>query len=179
MEIPTTEPPRIKGHYCQVSPEAMEKFLEGSVVGIFSCRWVDSLCGWATPRRTSATPRDVPCLRPWAYPDYTPGGTHPGKAIPSTRTTKAGSVFSTPAARKPATMNGSIPFPYYMWYSTISMYPTLDPLPSPPTRLCMSHPHLTVRLPRPRLHKLLIPIRSFTNTLQSVQVPLLTVIAHL
>ena len=24
--------------YCQVSPEAMEKFLEGSVVGIFSCR---------------------------------------------------------------------------------------------------------------------------------------------
>ena len=84
MEIPTTEPPRIKGHYCQVSPEAMEKFLEGSVVGIFSCRWVDSLCGWATPRRTSATPRDVPCLRPWAYPDYTPGGTHPGKAIPRT-----------------------------------------------------------------------------------------------
>ena len=82
MEIPTTEPPRIKGEYCQVSPEAMEKFLEGSVVGIFSCRWVDSLCRWATPRRTSATPRDVPCLRPWAYPDYTPGGTHPGKAIP-------------------------------------------------------------------------------------------------
>ena len=56
----------------------------------------------------------------------------------TTRTTKAGSVFSTPAARKPATMNGSIPFPYYMWYSTISMYPTLDPLPSPPTRPCMS-----------------------------------------
>ena len=92
MEIPTTEPPRIKGHYCQVSPEAMEKFLEGSVVGIFSCRWVDSLCGWATPRRTSATPRDVPCLRPWAYPDYTPGGTHPGKAIPS--------IFSGSAALK-------------------------------------------------------------------------------
>ena len=97
----------------------------------------------------------------------------------TTRTTKAGSVFSTLAARKPATMNGSIPFPYYMWYSTISMYPTLDPLPSPPTRPCMSHPHLMVRLPRPRLHKLLIPIRSFTNTLQSVQVPLLRVIAHL
>ena len=87
------------------------------------------------------------------------------------RTTKADSVFSTPAARKPATMNGSIPFPYYMWYSTISMYPTLDPLPSPRTRPCMSHPHPTFRLPRPRLHKLLVPIRFFTNTLQSVQAP--------
>ena len=97
----------------------------------------------------------------------------------TTRTSKADSVFSTPAARKPATINGSIPFPYYMWYSTISMYPTLDPLPSPRTRPCMPHPHPTFRLPRPRLHKLLIPIRFFTNTLQSVQVPLLTVNVHL
>ena len=38
----------------------------------------------------------------------------------TTRTTKADSVLWTPSARKPATMNGSIPFPYYMWYSTIS-----------------------------------------------------------
>ena len=77
-----------------------------------------------------------------------------------------------------ATINGSTPFAH-MWFSTISMYPTHDPLPSPPTRPCMSHPPPTYILPRSHLCKLLVPIRSFTNTLQSVQVLPLTVIVHL